>query len=238
MPTANITMKDHRSLFRQLLQGMYDAVVITDPSGHILELNPRAKEFFQHETDGMMDRPISLLIPGVTPPMLQRIRKGLDEARHMMLDAKCRAKDGSSFAAEVTVSVIDLLDPGDLVFTVRNTERRRRQIETFRTKENAFNVSQAALFACSPDGFFREVNAAFLDMFDFSSVEEAQKASFADVMNDDPLPDLFAQALAGTPSQTRIRAESDDGCEEIEISLAPDLQGKKTRGIVGSVFRV
>ena len=104
MPTANITMKDHRSLFRQLLQGMYDAVVITDPSGHVLELNPRAREFFQCESENVMDRPISVFIPGVTPPMIQRIRKGLDQARHMMLDAKCRASDGTTFAAEVTVS--------------------------------------------------------------------------------------------------------------------------------------
>jgi len=238
MPTANITMKDHRSLFRQLLQGMYDAVVITDPSGHVLELNPRAKEFFQCENDVVIDRPISLFIPGVTPPMIQRIRKGLDQARHMMLDAKCRAKDGTTFSAEVTVSVIDLLDPGDLVFTVRNTERRRRQIENFRTRENAFSVSQAALFACDSEGCFRDVNAAFLEMFGLESEEDAQKAVFADLMNDDPLPDLFAKALAGEPSRTRIRAESDDGAEEIEISLAPDRQGKKIRGVVGSVFRV
>ncbi len=238
MPTANITMKDHRSLFRQLLQGMYDAVVITDPSGHVLEVNPRAREYFQCDSDNVMDRPISVFIPGVTPPMIQRIRKGLDQARHMMLDAKCRAKDGSSFSAEVTVSVIDLLDPGDLVFTVRNTERRRRQIESFRTKENAFQTSLAALFACTPEGEFREVNAAFLDMFGYDSVEDAQKAAFADVMGDDPLPELFAKALAGEPSRTRIRAESDEGPEEIEISLAPDRQGKKIRGVVGSVFRV
>ena len=41
------TMKDHRSLFRQLLAGMYDAVLITDPNGHLIELNPRAKEFLR-----------------------------------------------------------------------------------------------------------------------------------------------------------------------------------------------
>ena len=54
---SNITMKDHRSLFRQLLAGMYDAVLITDPNGHLLELNPRAKEFLQYETDEVMDSP-------------------------------------------------------------------------------------------------------------------------------------------------------------------------------------
>lgn len=233
-------MKDHRSLFRQLLQGMYDAVVITDPNGHVLELNPRAKEYFQYETDEVIDRPIGeMFIPGVTPAVLQRIRRGLDQARHMMLDAKCRAKDGTSFTAEVTVSVIDLLNIGDLVFTVRNTERRRGQLEAFRTKENAFNVAQAALFACDAQGSFTYVNGAFLKMFGFESEEDVQKMSFSEVMEDDPLPELFAKALSGESSETRIRAEGDDGAaEEIEIALAPDVHGKKTCGVVGSVFRV
>ncbi|MBQ4199218.1 MAG: PAS domain-containing protein [Kiritimatiellae bacterium] len=110
MPNAN-TIRDHRSLFRQLLTGMYDAVLITDPNGHLLELNPRAKEFFQYETDEVIDRPIGLFIPGVTPAIVQRIRAGLDQARHMMLDANCLRKDRTSFSAEVTVSVIDLMDP-------------------------------------------------------------------------------------------------------------------------------
>ena len=37
------TLKDYRSLFRELLACLYDAVLNTDPSGHLMELNPRAK---------------------------------------------------------------------------------------------------------------------------------------------------------------------------------------------------
>ena len=238
MSNPVMTMKDHRSLFRQLLEGMYDAVIITDPNGHLIEQNPRAKEFFGYETEEVMDRPIGVFIPGVTPAMVQRIRKGLDEARHMMLDANCLRRDGTPFAAEVTVSVVDLMNPGDLVFTVRNTERRRRQLEAFRSKENCFNVSQAALFACAPDGRFRWVNPAFVQMFGVE--EDVQKFSFVDFMDDEPLPSLFAQALAGESTTTCIRAENAEGGEgeEVEIALAPDFHGKKIRGVVGSIFRV
>ena len=89
MAASSITMKDHRSLFRQLLAGMYDAVLITDPSGHLLDLNARAKEFFQYETDEVLDQPVGRFIPGVTPAIVQRIRNGLDQARHMMRYANC-----------------------------------------------------------------------------------------------------------------------------------------------------
>ena len=43
--------KDRRSLFRQFLTGMYDAVIIADPNGHILDVNPRAVEHFGRDLD-------------------------------------------------------------------------------------------------------------------------------------------------------------------------------------------
>ena len=240
MPTTNPTMKDHRSLFRQLLAGMYDAVLITDPSGHLLNLNARAKEYFRYDSDDILDSPIGRFIPGVTPAIVQRIRNGLDQARHMMLDANCLRKDGTVFPAEVTVSLVDLMNIGDLVFTVRSTERRRRQLDAFRTKENVCSIAQSALFACAPDGRFRWANSACLDMFGYESEDDLLKLSFTDLMSDEPLPELFARALDGERSATRITAEEGDAGEkkDIEIQLAPDLHGKKTVGVVGSIIRV
>lgn len=240
MENAMPTMSDHRSLFRQLLAGMYDAVVITDPNGHLIEQNVRAKEFFGYETEEVMDRPIGVFIPGVTPAVVQRIREGLADSRHMMLDANCLTKAGTAFAAEVSVSIIDLVDPGDLVFTIRNVERRRRRIEAYRSKENCFKVSQAGLFACAPDGRFRWVNPAFAEMFGLESAEDDVSAySFVDFLDDEPLIELFAKALSGESSATRISAEGEAGASEtVEVALAPDLHGKKVRGVVGSVFRI
>ena len=240
MAMSNPTMKDHRSLFRQLLAGMYDAVLITDPNGHLLNLNARAKEFFRYDSDEILDSPIGRFIPGVTPAIVQRIRNGLDQARHMMLDANCLRRDGTVFPAEVTVSLIDLMNIGDLVFTVRSTERRRRQLEAFRTKENVCAIAQSALFACAPDGRFRWANTACLDMFGYESEDEMLKLSFSDLMSDEPLPELFARALDGERSATRITAEEGEAAtkKDIEIQLAPDLHGKKTVGVVGSIIRV
>ena len=48
--------KDRKSLFRQFLAGMYDAVVITDPNGHILEINPRAEEHFGYVRRNMFSQ--------------------------------------------------------------------------------------------------------------------------------------------------------------------------------------
>ena len=230
--------KDRKSLFRQFLAGMYDAVVITDPNGHIIEINPRAEEHFGYTQDEVIDRPISVYIPGLAPEIVQRIRRGLDQDRHMVLDANGLNKDGSKFACEVTVSMIDLMDPGDLVFTVRNTERRRRINNIFRAKSNAFQIAQCALFTCDGEGNIRDCNTAFCEMFGLEDEEEARKHVFVDFMNDDPLPENFRKALAGETTVTGIVAEGDEDQEEVEVVLAPNMHGHKCHGVVGSVRKV
>jgi len=230
--------KDRKSLFRQFLAGMYDAVVITDPNGHILEINPRAEEFFGYTQEELIDQPVATLIKGLSSEIVQRIRRGLEQDRHMMIDSVGLSRDGGRFACEVTVSILDLMDRGDLVFTVRNVERRRKIREMLRTKETAFSISHAALFACDREGRFTQANEAFLEMFSLADEEAALKLSFRDLMNDDPLPENFRKALEGEGTSVCIVAETETGEteQEIEVILAPVKDGRKIRGVVGSII--
>ena len=231
--------KDRKSLFRQFLAGMYDAVVITDPNGHILEINPRAVEYFGRELDDVLDKPISTFIPGLKADVVLRIRKGIEGDRHVVIDANGVGADGKKIACEVAVSSIDLMNPGDLVFTIRNVERRRAYIDALRDKANAFQVAQTALFACDASGRFRECNGTFLQMFGLKDVEEARQRTFAELMSDDPLPENFKKALAGETTVAGIVAEGDDeDQEELEIVLAPNVHGRKIQGVAGSIQKV
>jgi PAS domain S-box-containing protein len=186
------------------------------------------------------DKPVSVLVPGVSARMVERIRKGLAESRHVMLDARCQRQDGSGFLAEVTISVIDLINAGDLVFTVRNTERRRRQWEALRSKANAFENAQSACFVCDGNRQFRAVNRAFLEMFDLAGEEAVVGRAFEELMPDEPLPTFFERALAGESLSYKVVADTDAGCtEEVEVQMAPDSQGKdKVLGVVGSILQV
>ena len=230
--------KDRRSLFRQFLAGMYDAVVITDPNGHIIEINPRAVEYFGYEFDEVLDQPVSVFIPGLKQDVVLRIRKGLEGDRHVVIDANGLAKDGRKVACEVAVSSIDLMNPGDLIFTIRNVERRRAYMNSFRAKASAFQVAQTALFACDADGRICEANDAFVEMFGLEGVEDARRHVFSDFMGDDPLPANFRKALDGETTVTGIVAEGDgEDREEVEIVLAPNLHGHKVNGVVGSLLQ-
>ena len=231
--------KDRRSLFRQFLSGMYDAVVITDPNGHIIDLNNRAVEYFGLELEEALDKPVSEIIPGLQQEVVQRIRRALESDRRVMLDAGGRNRDGKKIACEVTVSMIDLMNPGDLVFTIRNVERRREMLNVYRARSNAFELTQTALFSCDAEGKIRETNAAFREMFDLEDAAAVEGHVFADFMNDDPLPENFRKALAGEKTLTGIVAQGDGGEEsEIEIALGPSVFGRKTVGVVGSIVKV
>ncbi len=220
--------------------GLYDAMLVTDPNGHLIELNPRATEYFLYKQDEVWDKPVGKLIPGVTQQMIERIRKGLDDSRHIMLDAKCERQDGSTFAAEVTISVVDLINSGDLVFTVRNTERRRKQLQVLRSKANAFDNAQSACFVCAADRAFRAVNRAFLTMFELASEEEVVGRLFEELMPDDPLPSFFDRALTGERLEYRIGADTEaEEVVEVEVLMAPDRHGKdRIVGVVGSILHL
>jgi len=230
--------RDRRSLFRQFLTGMYDAVVITDPNGYIIEINPRTVEYFGYATEELQDKPVSLVIPGLKQDVTARIRKGLEEGNHVVLDVNGLAKGGRKVACEVAVSSIDLLNPGDLIFTIRNVERRREYMNSFFAKANAFHIAHVALFGCDVNGNIRDCNEAFCEMFGLADVEEARKHVFSDLMGDDPLPENFKKAMAGERTVSKITAEGDDGKEELEIVLAPNMHRRHNHGVVGSIIRL
>lgn len=233
--------KDRKSLFRQFLGGMYDAVVITDPNGHILDINPRATEHFGYELEEILDEPIAKLMPGLQAEVVSRIRKGLDGDRHVMINAAGVTNTGKKFACEVAVSVIDLMNPGDLVFTIRNIEKRREVMRTMQSIGNAFAIAPVALFVCDLDGRFVETNPAFREMFDLETENEAKALSFSYLMSDEPLGENFKKALAGETTLTGIVAEAEGeggNQEELEITLAPNRSGSKIIGVVGCVRQV
>ena len=227
--------KDRKSLFRQFLAGMYDAVVITDPNGHIIEINPRAVEHFGYEGDEVVDRPISLFIPGLTPAVVQRVRNGLKGERHMVIDAGGRCRDGGKIACEIMVSVIDLANPGDLVFTIRNVERRRNAMNVYRAKANAFRSALCALCVCDGEGHIRENNAAFRELFGFDDDDAARRHSFADLFSPGVLSREFAAALEGEASTVGSNAKNGI---PLTVRLSPNSHGRHNHGVVCSFQKV
>ena len=70
---------NQKVLYYQLMNGLYDAVLILDQNGHIVDCNSRVTPVLAYNRDEMWDMPVSDVIRGIDP--LPGARAFLDELR-------------------------------------------------------------------------------------------------------------------------------------------------------------
>ena len=95
--------------FRGLLESAPDAIVIVDQSGTIVLVNARAEQLFGYSREELMGEPVEILLPKALGPRHLTHREGFiaePRVRAMGegLDLRARRKDGTEFAAEISLS--------------------------------------------------------------------------------------------------------------------------------------
>jgi len=114
--------------YRRLLHCIYDAVLITDRQGWVVEFNHRASALFCRDANDIEGRNISEFVSGLDDSALTLICQDLTPERYALVDATCVRKNETTFPSEVAINRIDLFPDGHLCFFVRDvTERRRAQ---------------------------------------------------------------------------------------------------------------
>lgn len=115
--------KGQKALYYQMMNSIYDAVLILDDNGHVVDCNERVPSILGHSREELWDEPIGTLIPGITPQIFAKMKSSLHGDRRVLISARCHRKDGSSFHGEVGAGLINLTGE-NLVLTVRNIEKR------------------------------------------------------------------------------------------------------------------
>ena len=118
-PQAN-----QKVLYYQLMNGLYDAVLILDDNGHIVDCNNRVETVLGYDRDEMWDMPVSDVVKGIGPQIFQQMKDALHGNHQVLINAKCTRKDGAGFQGEVGVCIMHLTRGENLVFTIRNVEKR------------------------------------------------------------------------------------------------------------------
>jgi PAS domain S-box-containing protein len=226
---------DHKSLYKQLLAGLYDAVLITDPKGYVIEVNARVQEFFLYDGTETWDMAIGELIPGVNASLIERIRQGLSGDRFVLLDARCVRKDRTTFTAEVAISSIDLMNEGDFVFAVRNVERRRGMLQKLRGSHNALMQALSADALCDREGRVRVANPSLLALWGYGREEDLVGTPITALWPQDAANQgVVAKVMSGTKWQGTIQATARNGLRfQVKAQLSPEREGRE--GIVGLV---
>lgn len=118
--------------YRKLLESVYDAVLLTDPVGRVVDFNSRAGDFFRCREDQLYNTNIIQLISGSDDSLLAAIRRNLEEHRYTLIECKCVRRDGTSFPSEVAVNRVDLDQEIQLCFFVRDITVRKRAEDALR----------------------------------------------------------------------------------------------------------
>lgn len=118
------------TLYHELLQSIYDAVLIADWEGRILDGNVRAVEFLRYEVSELREKTIFDVIYGFDTAIFKKICNNLDSDQFTLIEeAYCRRKDYSLFPAEIATSKLHLGDEKHICFFVRDITRRKQDEE-------------------------------------------------------------------------------------------------------------
>jgi PAS domain S-box-containing protein len=119
----------HASEYVRLLQSIYDAVLITDCYGKIVDFNHRSLDFFRYGEADLQAMSVSKLIAGIDEHIMGSIRRNLIERRYTLIEGNCVRRDQSTFPSEVAVNRLDFDPQGRLCFFVRDISVRKRAQE-------------------------------------------------------------------------------------------------------------
>ncbi len=106
-------------------EGIYDAALLTDMQGSIIDANVRAVQFFGFTRDHFKHSVIGDIIAGIGGAILETINNNLRNNQFTLLQTDCRRNDGTRFPAEISTSLIALSNKQLLCFFVRDVSVRR-----------------------------------------------------------------------------------------------------------------
>jgi len=112
--------------YRKLMESVYDALLVTDAKGRIVDFNSRATVFFLCADGELYGEKITGLISGAGSSLLEAIHGNLADHRHTLIEAHCVRRDDSTFPAEIAVNKMELDDGEQLCFLVRDITVRKQ----------------------------------------------------------------------------------------------------------------
>jgi PAS domain S-box-containing protein len=140
---ANATLRTSEAMFRGVLDGAPDGMIIVDRAGLIVLVNRQALTLFSASTEELVGRPVEILLPEAYRATHHQHREAFHEAPRARsmgagMELLARRLDGAEFPVEISLSPLES-DRGILVIAaVRDiTERKRTEASLQALREEA-----------------------------------------------------------------------------------------------------
>ena len=114
---------ERKALYYQMMNALYDAVLVLDSNGHVVDCNGRVESVLGYTHDDLWDARISEVVPAINAQVFLQMKNGLHGQQRVLINARCRRKDGTTFHGEIGAGLMMLISE-NLVLTIRNIEKR------------------------------------------------------------------------------------------------------------------
>lgn len=207
-PMSNLTRMDWkpprkapeyvaRSRYQELLQSLYDAVLITRLTGEIIDVNARAVEFLRHDRADLFVMTIYEIISGTDQSLMKTLEENLDRERFSLIQAYCLRSDGTYFPAEIAVSRLRL-DEVCLCFFIRDISWRVEAEERLELEHQALQIAGNGIAIADPQGRLVYANPAFGNLLGHDHVDALIEAN---------IHDFFPTAATADHLITQVKAD-------------------------------
>lgn len=225
-----------QSKYEQLLQSIYDASVITDLQGHIVDSNIRATEFLLYQKPEFNKLTILDIISGSDISLLNTLCQNLQNEKFALLQAYCLRKDRTYFPAEIAVNLLRFEDKR-LCFFIRDVSVRRQAEEMLRTEHNAIQNAGNGIAIVDDEAKIEYVNPAVARMWGFESADALLGTYLRDLIADQQGAETMINAVLGDHESWsgELIAKKKDG-ESLTVQVAAACNRDSDGEVVGMVL--
>jgi PAS domain S-box-containing protein len=223
-------------LYGELLNSVYDAALITDLAGRVVDCNPRACEFFLLSHDALVQRAMPDLVSGADETLMGSLWRNLQNERFTLIQAYCVRGDGSYFPAEIAVNRLNLGE-SRLCFFVRDTTIRRQAEEMLRTEHNAIQNAGDGIAVADLRAVLEYVNPAVGRLWGRSKPEDLIGTDVRTLFRDEAQAEAMVREILDEQKtwSREMKAVSPSG-EDFDVQVTAARNRNSDGEVVGMVF--
>ena len=233
MPTTAATQV---SDYEQLLQSLYDAAIIADLDGKIIDVNPRAEEFLQYTRDELKVLTISEVVSGADASLIGQLQGNLETSRFALIQAYCVRKDRSFFPSEIAVNKLSIQGT-QLCFFLRDITVRKQAEEMLMTEHNAIQNAGNGIAIVDLESRLEYINPSVLEMWGYAEADEVLTYDVRALFLDQGAANNMIAAVMGdehawTADMVAVRKDSSQFDVQVSASCNRNADGEP----IGIVF--
>jgi PAS domain S-box-containing protein len=224
------------SRYHELLQSIYDAALICDLEGNIVDANARAIEFLLYGRTELVDMTVFNVISGADESLIHTLCDNLEDERYTLIQAYCRRKNATLFPAEIAVNKLNLGEM-HLCFFLRDITWRRQAEAMLRTEHNAIQNAYNGIAVADIEAKLEYVNPAVARMWGYDGPADLLETDVRDLLCDvDKASEMIGSVMGDGADWTgEMLATGRDG-QEFDVAVSAVCNRNSDGDIVGMIF--